>query len=520
MPQSVLDIVNAYHAESETTPSETSSTLKDSVECSSLAEKDAYCVQTGAEHAWVVADQPPENISTECPPNSMPWRMQSVCSAKDQVMCYKTELESSDGTRTDGGICVVSKDETPKVTDHGDFMVQHPMLISNDAKIQTNETQTMTACYIQPFAGLENSTMVVYASAGDSCDALRSDAINACKLANNDDEHCEQKVKNLYEPKGELLFSTHIQTQKIPYLNVNKQEHLSKYDYYPSCNYDPIMKRYVKPENINGRPTCPDESNVSHQWWRWKRVNEYACKDGWNCDDEDMTYYAGGESCRVSEDCDVAEEFGVCNMQSLTCLGGTKDGETCSSHNECDIHDNVRGKCAKTGVCTQGKTGLQAAYYKPVSCSPPSEGESKRTYCGKITLDGETKYTGYCEAYRMKDSSEDSYACKAFMSGEEGDDEILEKQFDERDYQIGFKRENFESGALFPWNQLSTCPETYVKIIDGVQVCTATHEKVDISNSFVNADTREEAIRKKTEELCLDTFGKCAFDDIVGATPM
>lgn len=516
MSSALTDMVNQYLNKSE----KVKETKDLNRHCNSMPGKNVYCVQSGTESAWMVSEASPSNASNSCPPNSIPWRIQSICDSEPDKtsMCFTSDLVGSDGTKTEGGVCLVMPEsEKVKISEHGEYLLTEPQIISNDLQASSSMIeQTMTPCYIESFPGIEGATKIVYVNkeSHDKCNLLREDALSVCKLAMSDrPEECEKIVQDTYVEPHQAEFETFINTQKIPYLDVTKKEHYAKEDHYPYCDYDSFMKRYIKPwvDPKTGKKHCPDEKSVDVQWWRWKRTNEYPCKTGWMCDDSTLSEYKGGETCKKDKDCDTNIEHGICS-ESKVCKGGTNDGNKCSAHEDCDEDRKISGKCASTGVCVEGNTSIRASYYKPKACKPPKEGEAHLSYCGEINVNGETKYTGYCEAYRMPDTNKDSYACKAFLPGEKGDAEVADKQFSERDYQIGYLNSNFDANDTFIWQKLTTCPETHIKNVDGVQVCTATHDKIRLDPFVLEAESRQDAVQKRTEELCKDTVGPCPFE--------
>jgi hypothetical protein len=389
--------------------------------------------------------------------------------------------------------------------------VSKPQIVSHDVDVTfKNIEKTVTPCYTQIFSGIKDSNIVVYTDINSSsCSALKQDAMDAC-TASKSSEECSKLVKDAYVPPTLGKFETIIDTGFLPSFDASNKFHYSKHDHHSYCYYDTHQRRYIEPyfDKTLKKLMCPDASEGEAQWWRWKRVNEYPCKNGWTCDDNELSDYRGGAQCNIDKDCNVIAEHGVCDMQSNTCKTGSLVGKECTTHEHCDRTSFIEGKCAQTGVCSIGKTNIQASYYKPKACTPPEQGEANLSYCGEIDMNGKKVFTGYCEAYQIPGKSEDSYGCKAFLYQEEVD----EKRDSEESFQNGYKNGNFDENHLFDWQRLASCPQSYIKTIDGVSVCTATSEKVNLAPYVLEAEDSSNARSKYIDKLCKDHFGPCPYE--------
>ena len=175
--------------------------------------------------------------------------------------------------------------------------------------------------------------------------------------------------------------------------------------------------------------------------------------------------------------------------QNKKCVLGAAKGSNCSQDEDCDKLNSVEGHCSNE-KCTHGKNGLDVSYYKPKECDKNNDQHpySLHKYCGEITVDGKTSYTGYCKSI----NSTGKHACKSF----ENFNELKHVKEEEENYLRGIKyHRNFYDDTP-PWDNLIQCPENDKIQINGVELCMSTMEKLDTFLGTVKATNLSSATEK------------------------
>ncbi len=391
---------------------------------------------------------------------SMPWRKRALCNPPGKETCYSTLLPGGQ----EGAVCLNPTSYGARMTPStgGLRSLLYPENISPDKELSDVERADLlpkfTACYAQPFKELHNTSLVTYVPKNDqnTCNELIENARDACRRSGNTQRACDGMVLPLFKNANDKPYRCVLDTNKLPVSH--------------SCQKD------------------------SHAWWRWVRHNQYDCRDGkWKCDDAEFSEYVGGLECQRDAQCQASFEAGVCDVANGHCKVGHSRGSRCKSHEECDHVSGTVGKCGANRHCSEGKNGVDAAYYMPAECAASTT--QGHVFCGK-TEDG--NFTGVCTAYKFE--GKEYLGCRAF----EDADDIREIQRAEQEYQHLHTPNNF-SASKVPSERLRVCAEKDIITLGGHRVCRHTSRVVHMTNGTVPASNEKEAIERCNARTCSDT---------------
>lgn len=418
------------------------------MECRTQPNKFMKCEKKNSDYYWTV-DSDESGSDETCPENSLPWRVDALCSIHDERKCYQTELGE------DKVAVCVETDSSSALNSCGQAYLGQKHAIANDHEIKDYSIlDNMMECSLQSFGQMMSTNLRTYVPKGrqDLCERIIEEAMHVCDGKSN----CDYEVEKLLNDELSSSYECVINTRDVP-----------------------------------------DASTSRPMWWEWHRVNEYQCKDdkGWLCDDKSLKNYKGGEKCFMKDDCNSNAEFGMCVEKK--CVLGSAPGSNCTTDADCDILQNVEGVCKNNTICKKGKNGLQVSYYKPKDCSDDEKqfSHSLHNYCGEIVDEnGTTKYTGYCAPVKGTLT-----ACKAFSR-----QDVINIRRDEEDYLYGMQgirhHQNFHEN-LPPWENLQVCPDSERINVNGFELCSPTVEKINVNLGKVHAQNKNEAMRK-----CKETF--------------
>ncbi len=414
------------------------------MECKNQPNKMMKCGKKNGEYYWTV-DSDGSGSDENCPEHSLPWRIDALCSVQDGKKCYQTKL--GDDTVA---VCVEATDSSALNT-CGQEYLKKKHVIANDHEIEDLSTlNNMMECSLQTFGQMMSTNLRTYVPKGreDLCEQIVEEAIHVC----DGKPDCDYKVEKLMTDEPSSSYECVINTRDVP--------------------------------TLSSRP----------KWWEWHRVNEYECKKdkGWLCDDSSLQNYKGGEKCFMKDDCNSNAEFGMCVNKK--CVLGSAPGSNCTTHEDCDILQNVEGVCENNATCKKGKNGLNVSYYKPKDCSDDDKhySHSLHNYCGEIVAeDGTKKYTGYCAPVNGSMKK----ACKAFSH------DVQDIRNEEENYLRGIRHHQNYYKEPPPWENLVKCPESERVDVNGHTLCFPTVEKINVNLGKVHAQNSYSAEQKCHEKF-------------------
>jgi len=289
--------------------------------------------------------------TSNCPLDSMPWRMKSLCLGKSN--CYETEKY---GQKI--GVCVVA-DKESELTSEGRAELNRSAYVVNDREVSHEDLKGTSLCSKESFSGLKDTNVYTYVPKDNKalCEILIDDLKRDCK---------DCKIENLFV-HSDVPDTYHclLDTKKIP-LQTDK-------------------------------------------WYSWIRKNSQGCDHNNEFCTNTKQYF----SCATDTDCDAAYEYGACDIETGTCASGPAKGSNCSRDEHCDNFVGVKGRCSER-KCSVGKSDATVSYVKPMSCDlNPDDKTSKYQYCG-MTKNGKytgictnTEIGAFCKPFTSKNEMRD-----------------------------------------------------------------------------------------------------------------
>ena len=388
------------------------------------------------EHKWLLSSE--ENRNEVRLANSIPWKLDATCNMdKNTSLCYEIEFHEKPIS-----VCVKGNKDS-KINDMGfEYLKTRSFDPEWTKKIQDAQTHfnNKQKCHQQPFIQADGTYIETWVDKDDevTCESIVNEAVE-----NSNDK---QSILNVFESIGSQHYECVLDTGHIS-----------------------------------------EQNNIMQTEMNWVRKTKYPCKDkGWSCDDNNLKHYTGGDQCNINDDCHKNVEFGVCDLNTKTCLSGNSTGKQCSQHEDCDILKSYSQGYCENNVCMKGSTLIDASYFKPLDCDESlgnvdKNGEkynAKYQYCGEIRHGTQTKFSGYCVHPSNKDGKEIKTfkACKPF----EHDVEMTEVKNKEEDFQMGNQdtyRLNYHVEDP-PWKRLVICPDEHIKQVGDKIICELTMQEI------------------------------------------